>query len=116
MKIAVYAWEGMYQGLHGIEDMAIIVADEKNAVDEVNGWGAEAVFGLIESYDLIDDDDYNEFEERTIEDSRNFTDGGWTAYKVRDDVTLNTVTLEYELITLGFDIFVEEFCEKEPIV
>ena len=48
MLVACRAWEGMYQGLHGIEDLTVFeAADMDEAENELAEWGIVASEELI---------------------------------------------------------------------
>lgn len=122
MLVFCYAYEGMYQGLHGIEDMCVMeVSDnETEAMNTVNEWGNEASVGLIYSYGL-EDDYYSEAcqeedDELDIEESCYFQDRGWYAYKIKKDIALSQKELDEECYRLGKELFIEEYCEKEAFV
>ena len=117
MRVAVNAVEGMYQGLHGIEDSDVL--DVEN-ISEINEWGNEASAELVYSYGLEDDyyaslgcyEDSDDLDEDVnIEDSDYWSDRGWLAYRVRDDVTKSLDELREEIATLGFELFVQDYCE-----
>lgn len=117
MLVAVKAWEGMYRGLHGIEDFAVIeVSDDKDkALREIDDWGSEASeeliyqFGLEEDYFDFDEDD----EIYDITDSPYYEDRGWCAYEIKEDVNLSQEKLDAALSYLGFDLFIAEYCKLE---
>ena len=112
MLVAVQAYEGMYQGLHGIKDEDILEVD---SIEEINEWGNEASTNLIYSYGLedeyletVDEDD----EDACIENSYYYTDRGWTAYKVKEDTGLSVEELSQELSSIGYDSFVKKYCAE----
>ncbi len=110
MLVAVRAYEGMYQGLHGIEEIDIL---DVNDVSEVNDWGDACSNQLIESYGL-EDEYLEDSEDGTIEGSSCYCDRGWEAHKVKEDTGLNIEDLLSILNDeLGYDEFVKKYCEKE---
>lgn len=109
MKVIGYVWEDLYQGLHGIDELAIFeVSDDiKLAKEEINDWGAEAAEDLIYSFGL---------EEEYEEDEMDFG-GGWFAYKIKDAYYhLSIKKLEEICNEIGTADFIEDYCEKEPLV
>lgn len=122
MKVFVYAYEGMYQGLHGIEDLDVLeVSDNlEEAEKEIDDWGREASEELIYSYGLEDEycdaeNEKNEDDEWDITESTCYCDRGWYAHKVRDDVTLSLSELREACCNDGKNIFVKEYCEQEVL-
>jgi hypothetical protein len=116
MLVAVNAVEGMYQGLNGVEDSDVLEVDN---ISEIKEWGNEASADLVYSYGLEDDyyaslgyeDDDDLDEEVNIEDCDYWSDRSWIAYRVRDDVTMSLDDLREEMGMLGFELFVQEYCE-----
>lgn len=113
MRVFCYAYEGMYQGLHGIYDYEILdLPDDINeAINELNIWGSEASEQLIYTYGFE-----NELEDgESIEDSPYYQDRGWEGYKIRDDVELSTEELDKIFYKLEVNDFIKEYCEEDPI-
>ena len=122
MLVFCCAYEGMYQGLHGIKDWRVMeVSDnETEARDAIEDWGDEASIELIYSFGL-EDEYYSEAcqedeDELDISESYYFQDRNWYAYKIRKDVTLSEDELNKECCRLGEELFIEEYCEKEVFV
>lgn len=113
MLVFCYACEGMYQGLHGVEDMCVreVSDNETEAMDTINEWGNEASIGLIYSYGFQEEDD-----ELDISESCSFADRGWYAYRIKKDITLSQEELDEECFRLGEKLFIEKYCEKEVFV
>ena len=112
MLVAVKAYEGMYQGLHGIEEIDILDVD---SVSEVNEWGEECSNQLIESYGL-EDEYIEDSEDGTVEGSTYYGDRGWEAHKVKDDTGLSIEDLLNILNNeLEYDEFVAKYCEEENL-
>lgn len=115
MLVACYAYEGMYQGLHGIETMCVMeVSDNlKEAIRKVEDWGSAESEELIYSFgleeDYLDDD-----EDGDITESIYYCDRGWYAHKIKD-TNLSVNKLDEELCHLGMEEFVEKYCEKETL-
>lgn len=121
MLVYVYAYEGHYQGLHGVEDMCVMeVSDNlEKAKKEINEWGHEASHELIYSFGLEeqyfeDFEDYNNISEEEWLDAT--CDCGWYAYKIRKDVDLSEKELDKLCCQLGAELFIAEYCEEECLV
>lgn len=114
MLVACYAYEGMYQGLHGIESMRVMrVSDNlEDAIDEICEWGSEESEELIYSYGL--EEDYEDDEIGDFTESVYYEDRGWYAHKIKD-TNLSVNELDEELCHLGMEEFVEKYCEKEAL-
>ena len=119
MLVYVYAYEGTYQGLHGIykSDVLEVSDNDTKAIDAINEWGAEASEELIYSYNLedeyleeLDEDDYD------ITDTNYYCDRGWLAYKIRKDVNLSFEELRQEAGRHDLDGFVKLYCEEMSYV
>ena len=113
MLIACYAYEGMYQGLHGIEDKVVLeVKDMEEAQEVLNEWGMEASEGLIYSYGLEDeylDDDA----EGDVSESNYWYDRGWYGYVIKESKFSSAAEADKELAHHDFDTFVKLYCDKE---
>ena len=118
MLVYVYAYEGHYQGLHGVEDMGVMeVSDNlEKAKKEINEWGHEASHELIYSFGLEEEyfEDYDEVNEEEWLDAT--CDCGWYAYKIRKDVNLSERELDELCCQLGAELFIAEYCEQECLV
>lgn len=100
MRVAICAYEGIYQGLHGMQTWGVVDVED---LQEANEYGLAWSYNLIEDYGL--EDEYEEL---------NFApDPEWYVYKVREDVPLDTFTLDAIAAEEGFFSFVEEYCEPE---
>lgn len=122
MKIYIYATEALYGGYHGIEDMTVIEVEDgaSNTEDIINDIGYQLSHELIESYGLEQDymdhagiEDIEEFYENYNEIT---CDCDWSAFKIKDDITLSTRELENECFKLGDSIFRKEYCEGESLI
>lgn len=116
MLIACQAWEGMYQGLHGIEALAVLeVKDIEDAKEQLAAWGNEESEQLIYSYGLEDEylSEFDEDEEIDITESYSYCDHGWRGYIVREGAFESETAADEKLCSLGYDSFVEEYCESE---
>ena len=123
MLVYVYAYEGMYQGLHGIyeSDVLEVSDNDTEAMNEINEWGAEASDELISSYGLEDEylaeiEDFEEEEDYDITDTNYYCNRGWLAYKVRKDVNLSFEELRQEAGQHDLDGFIELYCEEMSYV
>lgn len=116
MLVVCYAYEGFYHGLHGIDSSAVLeVSDDiEKAQREIDEWGNEESAELIYSYGLEDDYLDEDDEDADIEDSMYYEDRGWYAHKIKD-TNLSVEELDKELCHLGMDLFIDEYCEKEPL-
>ena len=118
MLVYIYAYEGHYQGLHGVENMCVMeVSDNlEKAKKEINEWGHEASYELIYSFGLEEEyfEDYDEVSEEEWLDAT--CDCGWYAYKIRKDVDLSKKELDKLCCQLGAELFIAEYCEEECLV
>lgn len=124
MLVFIYATEGMYQGLHGInwQDVVEVSDDLEKAIDEINEYGDYESDQLIYSFGL--EDEYLEgFDEEDIEEGENgigdsyyYSDRSWSAWKIRDDVKLSLDELRGEAGRHDDESFVEMYCEEESLV
>ena len=119
MLVACRAWEGMYQGLHGIEDLTVFeAADMDEAENELAEWGIVASEELIYSYGL-EDDYFDECEEDGCEyditDSVCWCDRGWVGFVVKDGIFTSCREAEAKLCELGFNLFKREYCTDQEV-
>lgn len=119
MLIACYAYEGMYQGLHGIEDKVVLeVKDIEEAREALDEWGMEASEGLIYSYGL-EDEYFDECEadgcEYDITDSISWCERGWYGHIIKDGKFASAAEADAELSHHDFNTFVEMYCELSAI-
>ena len=101
MLVFIHAYEGMYQGFHGIEDYDVFeVTNEK----EANYIGEEMASNVIEEYsDCFDDDEEEYYEAELL----------WDIYSIKDGYSLDL--LKNALNTLDAEQFIEEYCKEEVI-
>ena len=124
MLVFIYATEGMYQGLHGInwQDVVEVSDDLEKAIDEVNEYGDYESDQLIYSFGLEDeylvefDEEDIEEDKYGIEDSYYYSDRSWMAWKIRNDVKLSLDELRKEACNHNYKSFVEMYCEEESLV
>lgn len=100
MQVYIYAIEGIYQGLHGINWCGVVDVD---SIEEANEWGYENAIDLISSYGL----------EREYEDSETEEEVYWEVHKIRNDIQMITKELDEIAAHHDRDTFVEEYCEEE---
>lgn len=121
MKYVIYAVEGMYQGLHGIEYCAMhdLQGTEEEIIDQINDIGSYESYELIYTYGLEDEyllDAYSGEEIEDIKDSP-YYEPQWNAWRIKDEYQsmpeddLEELFAEHSLV-----FFTEKYCEKEPIV
>lgn len=108
MRVFIYACEGEYQGLHGMNEQAVLdVTDLENA----NDIGCEMADEVISDYfwdeydGLESDEEKNEFDEIHTRE--------WNVWKIRDDVTLSMDELDAECERHDYQTFVELYCEED---
>jgi len=99
----VVACEGNYQGLHGINDYTFIDLEPDEPIDRfaaiARDIGGDLIWGLIESYECIDEDEESAYE-----------NGGYYAYYFETDYTLNQLE-DFYLNDYDYDSF-QDFVEK----
>ena len=100
MQVYIYATEGIYQGLHGINLCGVVDVD---SIEEANEWGYENAIDLISSYGL----------EREYEDSEMEEEVYWEVHKIRSDIQMTTKELDEIAARYDRDTFIEEYCEEE---
>ena len=100
MQVYIYAAEGIYQGLHGINWCGVVDVD---SIEEANEWGYENAIDLIYSYGLE-----AEYEESCMDE-----EVYWEIYKIRSDIQMTTRELDELAARHDKEFFVEEYCEKE---
>ena len=100
MQVYIYATEGIYQGLHGINWCGVVDVD---SIEEANEWGYENAIDLISSYGL----------EREYEDSEMEEEVYWEVHKIRSDIQMTSKELDEIAARYDRDTFIEEYCEEE---
>lgn len=100
MQVYIYATEGIYQGLHGINWCGVVDVD---SIEEANEWGYENAIDLISSYGL----------EREYEESEMEEEVYWEVHKIRSDIQMTTRELDEIAARRDRNTFVEEYCEEE---
>lgn len=117
MKIAIYACDYMYGGLHGIEDFWV---GEVNDLKEAETIGGQMSRGVISSFDFIEED----FNERAEEEGIEFdTEEYWNRLEelIVEDIEYyiyiikNTDKSDKELYDMFYndkEEFIENYCEE----
>ena len=100
MQVYIYATEGIYQGLHGINWCGVVDVD---SIEEANEWGYENAIDLISSYGL----------EREYEESEMEEEVYWEVHKIRSDIQMTTRELDEIAVCYDIYTFVDEYCEGE---
>lgn len=97
MRVYIYATEGTYQGLHGVYNCQVVDVGD---IEEANEYGYEMAFNVAESYGLTDEDE-------EIEQEFN-----WIIYSIKDSVEKTTDELDEICARMGFETFVDEYCDE----
>lgn len=108
MLVFIHAFEEMYQGLHGIEDMRVV---EVQSMAEADDWGREMSCGVIESYGLNEEYGYEEDDEEM--DYREHM--AWCVFRIKDEyVGLGEEELERLACRVhGAEGFIDKYCVLE---
>ena len=108
-KYFIYAYDEMYNGLHGMYDYCFIICDYKEAEE----YGREMSLGVIESYyeiynsllnycDVDEEEVDEEYRQEVLEE-----DIAYEIYELRDDAPSFE---ELENMNLDPQSYIEEFC------
>lgn len=97
MSVYIYATEGTYQGLHGVYSCQVVDVGD---IEEANEYGYEMAFNVAESYGLTDEDE-------EVEQEYN-----WIIYSIKDSVEKTTDELDEICVRMGFETFVDEYCDE----
>ena len=106
MRLFCYVYEDEYKGLHGIETLFVgNFPSLELAVEACR----EAGEYLVDSFfSPEEDEDEESFRERHgIE---------YDIYKIKDGIDLTTYQLDYLCYALGRKSFIEECCDKTPLI
>ena len=108
MLYYIYAYENMYQGLHGIYSTGLIYAEDINEVESV---------ALEMSKDVINDYTYGDLEIEADESGYDIDtlideNTGYDIYKIRDDIDLTYEQLCEEDTIHSPEAFIERYCEE----
>ena len=97
MKLFCYVYEDEYEGLHGIETLF---------VDDFSSLEGESLVDFF--FSPYEDEDEESFRERHgIE---------YNIYKIKDEVDLTTDQLDCLCCKWGKEYFIEEYCDKTPLI
>ena len=98
MKVFIYAYESSYEGLHGINTLAVVDVDTLAEADEI---GFNMAQEVIESYDFFDEAD-----EELLENCC------WDVYVIKDEFqSMPTRELDTLCCNLGCDLFTDKYCK-----
>lgn len=98
MRVYIYACEGTYGGLHGVNEVCVT---EVETLQDANEYGLEMAESVIDSYGLFDEEE--DIEPEYI----------WYIYPIKADIELSIEELDRLCSTLGDKLFREEYCEDE---
>lgn len=104
MRIFIVANEMLYQGLHGIFDQAVV---EVETVEQGYDIGQEMSADLITVYGLESDYEDNEID---LEEDIEYYVYLW---EIKNDVKCTIEELNNIAFELGYELFVEKYCDKE---
>lgn len=111
MKVFIYVDEQRYGGLHGYFNQGVY---EVNSLDMAYEIGYECGWELCDSYeDLYPYDDYDCEEDRVEDIEQNIE---VLVYAIRADVEETVQELDKLAYNLGYEYFVEKYCENEILV
>ena len=103
MKYFIYAAEGVYQGLHGIEDYRLIDVDD---YDTAATYGEELSMSVMEDYSVIEEDLEESAAEMYERDSEEYDD--YLNMLIRENIYYIIYALRDEYA----DMTEEEVCDK----
>ena len=106
MKLFCYVYEDEYEGLHGIETLFV---DDFSSLELAVEACREAGEYLVDSFfSPEEDEDEESFRARHgIE---------YNIYKIKDEVDLTTDQLDCLCCKCGKESFIEEYCDKTPLI
>ncbi len=113
MIVAIYAYEGRYQGYHGINDMGVFEVENEA---EANDCGREMAEGVVDSFGLREEIIEEELafnpdlsEDDLWEDIEDDLELSWEIAKVLNTKGKTVDELDKEISHLGWDLFLEEY-------
>ena len=108
MLVCIRGTEDSFEGLHGIENTAVVDVED---ADQAYKIGLDMAYCLIEDYDCWDD----EIEECEASGTDFYEEHGFNAevWTIKDNITYTDEELNDILWHLGWEYFVEEYCDKE---
>ena len=106
MKLFCYVYEDEYEGLHSIRTCFV---DDFSSLELAVEACREAGEYLVDSFfSPEEDEDEESFRERHgIE---------YNIYKIKDEVDFTIYQLDYLCYALGRKSFIEEYCDKTPLI
>ena len=105
MKLFCYVYEDEYEGLHSIRTCFV---DDFSSLELAVEACREAGEYLVDSFfSPEEDEDKESFRERHIK---------YNIYKIKDEVDLTTDQLDYLCYVWSRKSFVEEYCDKTPLI
>ena len=106
MKLFCYIYEDEYEGLHGVNTRFV---DDFSSLELAVEACLEAGEYLVDSFfSPEEDEDEESFRERHgIE---------YNIYKIKDEVDLTTDQLDCLCCKCGKESFIEEYCDKTPLI
>lgn len=106
MKLFCYVYEDEYEGLHGIE--TLFVDDFSSLECAIEACRVEGELLVDSFFSPEEDEDEESFRERHgIE---------YNIYKIKDEVDLTTDQLDCLCCKCGEESFIEEYCDKTPLI
>ena len=106
MKLFCYVYEDEYEGLHGIETS--FVDDFLSLEYAIEACHIEGEYLVDSFFSPEEDEDEESFRERHgIK---------YNIYKIKDEVDFTTYQLDYLCYALGRKSFIEEYCDKTPLI
>ena len=105
MKLFCYVYEDEYEGLHSIRTCFV---DDFSSLELAVEACREAEEYLVDSFfSPEEDEDEESFRERHIK---------YNIYKIKDEVDLTTDQLDYLCYVWSRKSFIEEYCDKTPLI
>ena len=115
-RYAVYAYEQIYGGLHGMFEKFIMTGTLREVEDEALQSSIDVINSYIDLYDELSDEvEYAGYEKGSDEyfdalDELIQEDAAWEVYQIRNDVTASDDELEREFYDNDLDEFVAKYC------
>ena len=106
MKLFCYVYEDEYEGLHGIETLFV---DDFSSLEL-------AVEACHESGEYLVDSFFSPEEDEDEESFRERHGIEYNIYKIKDEVDLTTDQLDCLCCKCGKESFIEEYCDKTPLI
>ena len=99
MKVFIYAYESTYDGMHGINALAVYDVSTLAEADEI---GFDMAREVTESYDCFDD----------ISDEELLESYCWDVYVIKDEFqSMSIEELDTLCCNLGCDSFTDKYCK-----